>query len=467
MNSLAPLLHSTAENVFLYGFMFLFTLAVVITIHEFGHYLAARFFKVRVEQFAFGFGKELFGIGGKNNKTRWSFCLLPLGGYVKIFGDVDVNNPQVWDHENNCARTLTPEELDVSYCTKPVWQRAIIVSAGPAINIALTLAIFLCLFTTIGQKSSFPVINGISIGSNAQKAGIEIGDKIIAVDGKKLRRLDDIYDKTWYEDPPVPYTYTIIRDDQEIDITFAAKRVSYTTSKGIQTNHGQTGMIQLGAVELKSIVSVNDIPTDGDPDKAREIISRNFDQMIKINAPYKDDKDEISKKSEFLVVFYEINNDHFNDPSHKHYDLVYAQDPDNFFYLRLGPLEALSRAAFIMKESIVNTYKLISVVYKGKTKEPLLGGVGKISAKTAKAAEAGFYDYMIFLAIFSYMIAIINLLPIPVFDGGHLVFLAYEAIRGRPLSPRFQSITMIIGLVFLLGIMIIANVSDLISLINK
>ncbi len=467
MDTLPALLHLTAENVFLYGFMFLFTLAVVITLHELGHYLAARFFNVHVEQFAFGFGKELFGVGGKNNTTRWSFCLLPLGGYVKIFGDVDINNPQVWDHENDCARTLTAEELKVSYCTKPVWQRAIIVSAGPAINILLTLGIFVCLFTTIGQKSSFPIINSVSIGSNAYEAGIQIGDKIIAIDGKPLRRLSDIYDKTWYEDPPVPYTYTIVRDDKKLDITFAAKSVSYTTSKGIKTKHGQTGMLQFNSIKIKNVKSVNDIPAGGDPQKMRRLISENLDTVVKINLPYKDDKGEVIKKSEFLVIFPKINNTHLNDPSHEDYEKAFAQDPKNFFHLRLGLYEAFSRSVFMMKETIVNTYKLMSVVYKGKTKEPVLGGIGKISSKTAQAAEAGFYEYMIFLAVFSYMIAIINLLPIPVFDGGHLVFLAYEAIRGEPVSPRFQSITMIIGLVFLLGIMIIANVSDLILLINS
>lgn len=467
MDSFLTILNATAENLFLYVFMFIVSLAIVITVHELGHYWMARLFGVRIDEFAFGFGKELFGFGGKKEgQTRWSYCLLPIGGYVKIFGDVAPQKPELWDKEKQKVRPLTPEELEVAYCTKPLWQRALIVGAGPAINIILTLALFIATFTIIGQKSSFPVINTIALDTAADRAGIKIGDKITHMDGQPLRRLDDIYDKTWYEDPPEPHTYTIIRDGKELEITYSAFAVEYANTKGILNKHGQTGMVQLGPVKLKDIAEINGQSFKDNTDKAREYIKNHYDEVVTIYLPYKDSEGEKENKSLFRLIFPESSNTHLNDPSHEKYMYAFVNPPENYFYLKLGVYEALSRATFMMKEGVLNSYKMIKAVAVGTSNDRVLAGVAKVSEKTANAAKTGVYEYLIFLAILSFMIGFINLLPIPVFDGGHLAFLAWEAVTGNPVSPRIQSILIIIGLVFLLGIMIIANVGDLIALIN-
>ncbi|PCJ01200.1 MAG: RIP metalloprotease RseP [Alphaproteobacteria bacterium] len=452
---------NAAENIFFYGFMFVVTLAIVIIVHELGHYWAARKCGVHVEQFAFGFGKEIFGFGGGDFKTRWSFCLFPLGGYVKLFGDVDVNDPVVWDHENDCKRTLSEEELRHAFCTKSVWQRVLIVAAGPAINLLLTLIIFSLVFATYGQRSKPLIINGLAVGTAAYEAGVKIGDVFIDMDGKKIRRLEDVYDFTWYETPPQSHEYTILRDGQIKHIGFTARHIEYIDKKGVAKSHGQTGMIRLRFIKFKRITSVEGISTKGHPEKARELLLKNMDKNIHIKLPLNDERAD-----SYIIHFPSNVNAHLSNPDDEYYDRIFLSDPDNQYFVRLGVAEAFGRSLFSMKSILIQGYKLISVAHKGKTDEPLLGGIGKISQHTARAAKAGFYDYVMFIAGFSFMVAIINLLPIPVLDGGYLIFLFYELLRGKPVSARIQNIAMIIGLVILGGIMIIANISDLISMLS-
>lgn len=463
--NIISLIETASEHVFLFGVMFIFTLAVVIMLHEFGHYLAAKLCNVHVEQFAFGFGKEIVGFGGNGNNggsTRWSICALPLGGYVKLFGDVDKNNPVVWDHENERARTLSDDELKVAFCTKSVWQRIFIVAAGPAINLLLTLAIFVLVFTLHGQRSTPLTVTAVAIGAPAEQAGIQVGDKIVAMDGAPVRRLDDVYDYTWNENPPVEHTYTVERDGKTLHIPFTARRLEYIDSKGIKKEHGQSGMVRFVGLQIDDILSVKGQDTVDAPEKARQLLRETLGQKNQISISFSDDK----KKEPFRVIFPERYNKHLENPDSPKYNIIYAADPEEKLFIQLGVFEAVSRSFKIMSDLVVGTYNLLSVAYKGKTDEPVVGGIAKISEKTAEAAQAGFYDYMMFLAAFSFMIAFINLLPIPVLDGGYLVFLGYEAVTGQAIPPRIQDIALIIGLVFLGGIMIFANVSDLISLLT-
>ena len=463
MNIIPDLLQSAAQDIAFYGFFFILTLGIVIIIHEFGHYFAARLCNVHVEKFSFGFGKEFFGFGRKG-QTRWSVGTVPVGGYVQLFGDVDINNPVVWDHENNCARTLSQEELKISYCTKSVWQRIFIVGAGPAINVLFTLILYIALFSTYGQRSYPLEINAVAVNSAAHTAGIKTGDTILTMDGKQIRRLEDIYDHTFYEVPPKPHIYKILRNGEILDIEFAAQHISYTDHKGVSQSHGQTGMVRMGQIELKHITSINDVSTKDNTEKARTLIIRNLDKEISLGLPFKDE--EIHENEPYLITFPKQYNAHLTDPNHEHFDKAMALDPDAHYFVRLDPKESVIRTLYWMKTVLINSYKLISVAYKGKTDEPVIGGVSKIFLYSAVAVKQGFYDYLMFLGAFSLMIAIINLLPIPALDGGYLIFLTYEAIRGKPLSPRIQNAAIVIGLAFLVGIMIIANVSDLISLLS-
>lgn len=468
MEIITAFLGGHLENVFAFGVMVLVTLAIVIMVHEWGHYIAARICGVHIEQFAFGFGREIIGFGKDPTKTRFSICLFPLGGYVKLFGDVDVNNPVVWDHDNECERKLSKEELKVSFCSKSTWQRVFIVVAGPLINLLLTIAILVSLYATYGQRSSPNIINSLAVESAAYEAGIQIGDHILEMDGKKPRRLQDIYDLTWFENPPKSHTYTILRNDKELNITFTARHVTYENGKGVRLEHGQTGMVRMGAISFREgMTSVNGIDTENNPEQARQIIINNFDKVVKIGIPYEGQKGkQISHP--FVMKFPNKYNEHLYDPENENYDIAYLVNPKmKSFMVRLSVYEALQETLFLLKEGVVNSYKVIEAGIKGKNNDPVISGVGTIGKKIGDAVKTGMYEYLHLLAIFSFMIGFINLLPIPVLDGGYLLFLFYEIIRGKPVPRRFQDIAMIIGLLVLIGIMVFANLSDLLSLMSN
>ncbi len=460
-SSLSSLLQGVAENLFLFGFMLIATLAIVIIIHEFGHYIAARLCGVFVEQFSFGFGKEVLGFGGKKPKsTRWSICALPIGGFVKLSGDIDPQNPIVWDHDNNCERRLSEDELKYAFCTKPLWQRATIVAAGPCINFLLFLSILTVTFTIYGERSQRPIVNALSVGTAAYEVGIEVGDIILAMDGVPVQRLSDVYDYTLHEIPPKPHTYTILRNGETLQKSFTARIITYTNKKGVEREHGQTGMVRLAGIKIPNIEYINNTDTADQPGKARTIILENFDTPLHIGFRFRE-----SKIDEYVTLFPQQHNQHLKEPNHTDKDMAFFIDQEDEFYIKSSAIVSLQRAVSSFEGIVKNSYKLISVAYKGKTEQPVIGGIGRMSKQTAKAVKGGIYDYIMFVAMLSLMIGIINILPIPALDGGYLVFFIYEALAGKPISPRIQDACLLIGLVFLMGIMIFANISDLLSLL--
>lgn len=458
------LLAYIADNFFVYGTSLLFTLFIVVSLHEAGHYFAARLCGVRVEKFAFGFGHELFGFGGKNGNTRWSFCVIPLGGYIKIFGDVDPNNPQIYDKSMGRARPMRDYERLEAYYSKTVWQRMFIVFAGPLANLCLTVLIFVSVFTFYGERSKPVYINSILVGSNADKAGIEIGDQIISMDGERIRRLEDIYAKTWHEKPPRDHTYQIMRNGQELEITFAARYVVYEATNGVPMSHGQTGMSRIYGVELEDIIGVNGVHYDHVDDVRQQII-QNFDQIVEIKAPFNGAAD-MDLPDSFRVVFSSQNNEHLLNPEDDSFNQAFVASSTERYYVKLGFMEAFASSFDKMKAGLVGTYQLLRATILGKNDSRMIAGVGKLSSHTGEAYQAGLYEFFMAIAVFSYMIAIVNLLPIPGLDGGHLLFLTIEKIIGRPVSQKIQSITLLMGLAFLWGIMIFANIGDVLLLLN-
>lgn len=454
----AELLGQLGEGLFFYGFMPVFTLTLIVAVHEYGHYWAARRCGVKVTKFSVGFGREIFGFNDKHG-TRWSFAWIPLGGYVKIFGDVDKDNPVVWDKENNCERRLSQKELDEAFCTKTVWQRMGIVFAGPAINLVSAYVILMLLFMLYGQNYSYPQINALGVNSSSYRDGFRLGDVILEMDGKKIERFSQVYDRTWNE-PKVPFTYKVLRDGKEIEIVSASDAAKYTDVQGVEREHGRTGMVHFVGIAVKDIKSVDGVgmATTGE---TRARIKQSFDRTIALGLFFRDNIEDY-----FLVNIPASYNRHLDNPKHKYYENIFLNDPQKLLYHRMGLLDAGKEAAIQLWQAVEETYKVLSVAYKGKTKQPVIGGVAKISESVARAAKEGIYLYVIFAVVFSLMLAVINLLPIPLLDGGFIMFLLYEACTGRPVSQKVQDYAIIIGLVLLGGIMVFANVSDFLRLLG-
>lgn len=447
-----------AEFLFYYGLAFVATLCFVIFIHELGHFLLARLFGVRVTTFSIGFGKEIFGFFDKRG-TRWCVSWIPLGGYVGIFGDVDPDNPLVWDKENKVARLMTEDELAVAFCTKPVWQRSLIVAAGPFINFILTFVLMIGMYMSMGIQYSQPVINGIGLGTAAEEAGFQIGDRIVSMDGKPIIDSSDMYKQT-FDFPGKEFLFEVLRGEDKINIRLTPKETVYTDVKGVDRKHGRTGMINFYAVWFKDILALDGIQMNKDYQKIADYILDHLDQKIVITMEFRK-----GQTDDFLLIIpkkynQKFLNDTFFDKEYK----IFISDEDERFFRRLGIFAAASKTYEQISKGLYESYLLISAVIQQKSQERVVSGVGSVSEKIGKAAKSGIYDFILMISVLSFMIGFINLLPIPAFDGGYLLFFLIEAIRGKPLSQKIQSYCMIFGLVLIGGIMVFANVSDLIQL---
>jgi regulator of sigma E protease len=168
-----------------YILSFIILISIVVFIHEYGHYYFAKKYKVGVTDFSIGFGKELFGFNDKDG-TRWKICAIPLGGYVKFFGD-----------SNSASQPMSLDKIDTKHhskllTTKPLYQRAIIVSAGPLANFILAIIIFSIIFMTTGKDATVPVITEVQQNSPASKAGLKSNDQITFIDDKKIQSINDV-----------------------------------------------------------------------------------------------------------------------------------------------------------------------------------------------------------------------------------------------------------------------------------
>jgi hypothetical protein len=257
------------------------------------------------------------------------------------------------------------------------------------------------------------------------------------------------------------HTYKILRNGQEMVLTMKPREEKYIDTKGIERSNGRTGMAYFGAEALKDITSVDGINTEKKPDQARKLLMERLDKPVKIGTRFREDLESI-----YLMHFPKKYNAHLNDPNSEHYDKIFVVDKDYQYFVRLTFWEGLSRTFNSIIGIPLELYKRIGASIAGKNDDQIVAGVGKISSSAAESAKEGLRGYIIFLCIFSIQLAIINLFPIPVLDGGYMVFLAWEAITRRPVPQKVQNYAFIVGIVLLIGIMIFANVSDILHFLR-
>jgi regulator of sigma E protease len=358
---------------------FLIILTLLVFVHEMGHFLIARRNGVRVEVFSIGFGPELFGWTSKTG-TRWKISALPLGGYVKMFGDTDAASTGVDD-----AKPMTPEEKAVSFHHKRVGQRAAIVVGGPLANFLFAILLMSVLYMTVGQPmgqaQTLPSIGSVVAGSAAEAAGFQPGDLVKSIDGTAIetfQQLSEIVQKR----PGQPMDIVVARDAGEkiLHVTPASNDVVDR-----QGNHQIVG--QLG------------------------IVSKTTSAMTK-----------------------------------------------------LGPAAAVGAAVKDTWNLCAGTLKAIGQMVAGTRGTEELGGILRIASLSGQVTQDGLPYVVWFIALLSINLGLINLFPIPVLDGGHLMFYAAEALRGRPLGKRVQEYGSMAGLAAVLALMIFATWNDLVQM---
>jgi regulator of sigma E protease len=359
-----------------YGFWFLVVLTVLVFVHELGHFAVARWCGVRVEVFSIGFGPELFGWTDRTG-TRWKFSWLPLGGYVRMFGQ-DENAI-----EGQSARPLTDAERAVSFKDKTVGQRMAIVFAGPAANYLFAFAIFTALYAVAGKPVIPPVVGKVFAESPAARAGIAPGDVVARVDGTEIESFSDI-------------------------------------QYAVQSSLGEALTIEL--TRNGAPVSVQVTPGE-----------------VKT-------KDASGKETTFVGLGFALG------------DNVESTTQQ----LSVG--ESAMVAGDDIYRATVGTLKGLWQMVAGLRSSEEIGGVLRIAKMSGDVAEVGFVSLIAFSAALSINLGLINLFPVPMLDGGHLVYYAVEAVRGRPLGERAQEFGLKVGLALVLSLMLFATWNDLVYL---
>lgn len=353
---------------------FLIILTVIVFVHELGHYLVARMNNVRVEVFSVGFGREIFGINDSHG-TRWKFSMLPLGGYVKFYGDANVasapGEPKV---------EMTDEEKSVSFHHKRVGQRMAVVLAGPMANFILAVIVFAFLFAFIGQRYTPAEISAVLEGSPAEQGGLVAGDKVVSIDGVAIERFEDLQLRV-RESPGVPLQLVVEREQALVPLTVTPQLKQDVDRFGNELQIGLLGV--------------------------------------------------------------------------SHEGVTYKQH---------GPLSSIWAA---VKETVYisgATLGAVGQMIAGTRSTDELGGPVRIAQMSREAARDGFITMVFFMAVLSINLGLINLFPIPMLDGGHLVFQIYEAIFRKPATPRVMEIGFRVGFVLVIALMVWVTSKDLMKI---
>tara|TARA_B100001029_G_C15049179_1_gene449409 strand:+ start:823 stop:1929 length:1107 start_codon:yes stop_codon:yes gene_type:complete len=356
---------------------FIILITIVVFVHEYGHYYFAKKYRVGVTDFSIGFGKEIFGFNDKSG-TRWKFCLIPLGGYVKFFGDRNVFSQA---EQQKVLKKYSKEDQEKLFITKPLYQRTLIVAGGPLANFLLAILIFSCIYMFVGKDFTPAKIDEVTQESPAEKAGFKKDDIIISIDGNKVESILEVS----------MFINTSSSDEIDIKVIRNQREVSLLTKPNI----------------------INSKDAFGNSIKKKVI-------GIKI-AP--------------------INNE--------------------FNKRKLGPANA---AYYSVKEIwfvTKTTIKFIGSLFKGKGDTSQLGGPIKIAKISGQVMEFGLLAFFSTVAYISISLGLINLFPIPLLDGGHLMFYLFEKILGRPLKQSTQEGFFRIGLFLLLSLMVFTTINDL------
>ena len=445
---------------------FLIVLTVLVFVHELGHYLVARWAGVRVEVFSIGFGREVLGWNDKHG-TRWKIAWLPLGGYVKFFGDMNAAsapNGQILDD-------LTPAERAVSFHHKRLGPRAAIVAAGPLANFLYALLVLAIVYATLGVRLIPPEIGRVLPDSAGAEAGFQRGDVVLEINGRSIKRFDEVIEEALIN-PEQEIIYLVRRGEKLVTIRAVPTKVSVKDPDSVVEFVGTLGLLPtvsplVGSVRAGSpakaagfmagdlIVSLNGVEV-GSFEQVQDLVWQHHGGPIRFAIKRGDDIFNLSATPERVQI-------PKSDGSTVERWLIgiQAREPP---LVRLSPGEASFEAARTSWTMIVRTFQYLGQMISGDRGTEELGGPIRIAQVSGKAAQGGI-EQLIMLSVFlSLNLGMVNLFPIPILDGGHLLFYACEAVLRRPLSERMQEYALRLGLAMILMLMVFVTWNDLVNL---
>jgi regulator of sigma E protease len=455
------LLLSFGSTIWTYVVPFLVVLTILVFVHEYGHYIVARWNGVRVDVFSIGFGKELFGYTDSAG-TRWKFSLLPLGGYVKMHGDADASSSTV-DHE----AAVDPD----SFPAKNVFQRMSIIAAGPFANILFAAFALALLFMIVGRPFTPASIGNVEDGSPAAAAGLMSFDRIIAVDGDEIASFEELR-SIERESADRELLVTIERDGQTLDLRMTPDRVTHEDVRLDQTF--ELGELGIGppltpadvanvrsdgaAAEAGLLAGDRIVAVDGQQLMSFEDLQAIVSQSAEVDLLFTVERDGATLDLPITPRRVEITDEQSGET--RAIGLIGIERPLPPLH-RVGPVTALWDG---LKETYRLTTLILSAVWQlisGNGSTDDVGGPIRIAQITGELTKDGLFPAVMFTVMLSINLGLINLFPIPVLDGGHLVMLFIELVRGKPLNERSQEIAFRFGLALVLSLMVFATLQDL------
>ena len=355
-----------------YFLAFALLITVVVFIHELGHYSVGRWCGIGVETFSIGMGKQIWGITDKYG-TLWRVAILPIGGYVKFYGDEDPSGKKSEVSENI--------KDHMNFHNKSVWKKIATTAAGPLFNFILAIFIFSIIFFFRGESLIQPYVGQIVDESPAYNSGLEAGDEIIYADTKEILYFNDLRDYV-LENPENEIELTVIRDGVE-------KKIFLTP-------------------------------------------------------------EVISSKDRFG-----------NDYSSARIGVIGSQNPEHIELKKYGLITSIYRGTYETYNLSAKILSYLGKLIAGRESIDQMGGPIKIIQISGEISNYGIIPLLALIAAISVNLGIINLLPIPVLDGGHLLYYSLEVVRGKPLSQKTQEIGMQIGMSLLIALMIFVTFLDI------
>ncbi len=372
-------LHALGGGLIGYLVPFIFVLSLVVFFHELGHFLIARWCGVRILAFSIGFGPELVGFNDRRG-TRWKIAAIPLGGYVKFFGDDSAASTP----DNAALAAMSATEKSVSFVGQSVAKRAAIVVAGPMANFLLAIVIFAGVFMFYGKQTMSARVDSVQPDSAAAAAGFQPGDLVTAINGSPITDFSDM---------------------QRVVSESAGESLQITIKRG------------------------------------------GTDKVLTATPILSEEKDIFGNVHRIGLL-----------------GIRRSTAPEDLKYQAVSPPEAVWMGAQETWFVIDRTLSYIGGVVVGREAANQLGGPIRIAEISGQVATLGFGALMHLAAVLSVSIGLMNLFPIPLLDGGHLLFYLVEAVRGRPLSERAQEVGFRIGLAVVLMLMIFATFNDIVHL---
>lgn len=456
MESFVELFQLALGNIWLYGGSFLLVLTILVFVHEWGHFIVARMCGVRVDVFSIGFGKELWGYTAKNG-TRWKFSILPLGGYVKMFGDAD---PASAGQDDSVE--YNEGDRKVAFFSQPVWKRSAIVFAGPAINFIFAIMILASLFAFKGKVETLPVVSAIQVGKAADISGFKVHDRVIEIDGRETTTFDDIRRSVAIA-LDSEMSFKVMRDEEVIDLIVTPERYTFEDKFGFEQSIGRIGILgPSNGILISGITSIDGTPVNAENlDAARKKLLSRVDRSFEIGLK------GVTEDGESMRVFPSSErNGHMSDDAHKLYNaLVLTNEVKPQQFIQYSPFMAVKVATEDTASIVVDSLGALAQIFTGHRSPKELGGVIRIGAVAGDMADRGWLALVMFAALISINLGLINLFPIPMLDGGHLAMYAIEAVKGSPVSERIQEHAFRAGLIFLVGLMAFANINDIVQIL--